>query len=158
MGYTQVMAGLLALGLAGAVLACAVSAEAASDSPPGALTECGACHMVFPPQFLPQRSWAMLLGKLDDHFGEIASLTDDKKSAILAYLTVNAADGPSTGPTGQQFLWGLAPGMAPLRITDMPWWMGAHQEVSFAGIQSTPIKSASNCLGCHNDGGGDGSD
>lgn len=35
--------------------------------------ECGACHMAFQPQFLPQRSWRLMMGDLANHFGEDAS-------------------------------------------------------------------------------------
>ena len=38
--------------------------------------ECGACHMVFPPQLLPARSWQKLMADLSSHFGEDASLAD----------------------------------------------------------------------------------
>ena len=36
--------------------------------------ECSACHIAFPPQMLPMRSWQSLLGHLSSHFGEDASL------------------------------------------------------------------------------------
>ena len=48
--------------------------------------ECGSCHMVFPPQFLPQRSWQKLVETLSDHFGENASLGEAEQKAVLDYL------------------------------------------------------------------------
>ena len=33
------------------------------------LKECGACHLAFPPQMLPARSWKKLMGDLANHFG-----------------------------------------------------------------------------------------
>ncbi len=54
--------------------------------------ECGACHMAFQPGFLPARSWTRMMGSLSDHFGEDASLPDDKTEIISAYLTANAGD------------------------------------------------------------------
>jgi len=36
--------------------------------------ECGSCHMAFPPQFLPRRSWQKLVATLADHFWENADL------------------------------------------------------------------------------------
>lgn len=135
-------------------LACgtALPAGAGTSTLPASLAECGACHMVYPPQFMAMRSWAALLDKLDAHFGEIATLPPDKLSEISTYLTDNSADGPANALSSGRFLSGVPTDATPLRITDMPWWIGAHEEVSFAGISNTRIKSASNCLGCH--GGG----
>ena len=142
----------LAAGLIAAIAASnAPAAQAGGEAAPAELKECGACHMVYPPQFLPQRSWSALLGKLADHFGETATLPEAKTAEIAAYLAANAADGPATSG-GRRFLRGVPADVAPLRITEMPWWIGAHEEVNFAGVEVTPIKSASNCLGCH--GGG----
>ena len=42
--------------------------------------ECGSCHMVFPPQFLPRRSWQKLADTLADHFGENAGLGDAQRA------------------------------------------------------------------------------
>jgi Dihaem cytochrome c len=156
MGYARLLAGLTALGVLTGALAWGTmrpTSATAGDQPPEVLQECGACHMVYPPQFLPQRSWTAILSKLADHFGEIASLPDAKKMEIAAYLAANAADGPLT-VGGRRFLRGVPAEAAPLRITEMPWWIGAHEEVNFAGIQSTRVKSASNCLGCHGSSGG----
>jgi len=118
------------------------------DPVPRAMSECAACHMLFPPQFLPRRSWTALLAKLDDHFGEIATVTDAQKTEIAAYLAANAADAPRT-VGGAQFTRGIAADAVPLRITETPWWTGIHEAVNFAGLRATPVKSASNCLGCH---------
>jgi hypothetical protein len=52
--------------------------------------ECGSCHMVFPPQFLPKRSWQKLVETLADHFGEHASLDDAQRQAVLDYLLAHA--------------------------------------------------------------------
>ena len=38
------------------------------------IKECAACHMAFPPQMLPARSWEALMGDLANHFGENAQL------------------------------------------------------------------------------------
>ncbi len=35
---------------------------------------CGAYHMAFQPQMLPERSWEKIMNELSDHFGEDASL------------------------------------------------------------------------------------
>jgi hypothetical protein len=138
--------------VAAALTALAVSpARAAGPDAPSALEECAACHVLYPPQYLPQRSWAALLARLDDHFGEIATVSADKLASISAYLPTNAADAPST-KGGQRFLRGVRPDETPLRITDLPWWQELHVWVNFDGIAATKVKSASNCAGCHENG------
>lgn len=112
------------------------------------LKECGACHMAFPPQFLPQRSWQELLAHLDNHFGDNATLDPAVQADILAYLTDNAADAPAT-KNGKRFLRGIKPDATPLRITQLAWWRGAHEEVDVSNLKATKVKTAANCVGCH---------
>lgn len=113
--------------------------------------ECGACHMAYPPQLLPARSWHALIGGLDKHFGENASLDPATAQTIAAYLAANAAD--TLGP-GARPLWGIGPTDVPLRITETPFWISIHEEISPARFRSPQVKSKSNCLACHQQGGG----
>jgi len=57
------------------------------------LKECGTCHMAFPPQLLPARSWRGVMDSLDAHFGDSAQLDAPTERAISDYLAKNAADG-----------------------------------------------------------------
>ncbi|MFO1056553.1 MAG: diheme cytochrome c [Dongiaceae bacterium] len=116
--------------------------------------ECGACHMAYPGQLLPTRSWQALLRDLDHHFGENASLDPATVATIAAYLRANAAD---AGGRRTPVLEGLGPNDVPLRITDTPFWHEVHEEVSPARFRSARVKTRSNCLACHRGGsGGDG--
>src|SRR6478752_5259908 len=54
--------------------------------------ECGACHMAYPPQFLPARSWQAIMQALPRHFGENAGLDPEAARKIREYLAANAAD------------------------------------------------------------------
>jgi Dihaem cytochrome c len=110
--------------------------------------ECGACHMVYAPQLLPQRSWEALMGSLDQHFGENAKLTDDMRIDILAYLAANASDSPDS-KFGFNLNAGVKPDAVPARVTEMPWWIRRHGEVNTANLAKTKIKTAGNCIGCH---------
>jgi mono/diheme cytochrome c family protein len=112
------------------------------------LSECSACHMAFPPQMLPARSWQKIMGGLADHFGEDASLAEPVRADILAYLTAHAADAPGTAQ-GPRFLRGLGADAVPLRITQMPFWARAHDEVSAGAFSAPAVKSAANCVACH---------
>ena len=113
-------------------------------------TECGACHMAFPAQFLPARSWQAITGDLANHFGEDASLDPDTTKVITDYLVANAADSPNGNP---RILAGIAKADIPLRITETPWWIRRHGEVPASRYAQPNVKSKSNCLACHRNGG-----
>ena len=115
---------------------------------PTVVKECGACHMVFPPQFLPARSWQKLMTDLSSHFGEDATLSDPAREAITAYLVANAADGPGAGG-GQRFLRGLSAADTPLSISATPFWQRVHDEVTAADLANPAVKSPANCAACH---------
>jgi Dihaem cytochrome c len=85
--------------------------------------------MVFPPQFLPKRSWQKLVETLADHFGENASLGEAQRQAVLDYLLAHAADSRQAGREGRKFARSIAAGQTPLRITDTPRWVQEHRKV-----------------------------
>jgi len=140
------VASLIAAGLGLSSAAQAFRLPPVTNKP--TLQECSACHMVFPPQMLPVRSWESLLGHLDNHFNENATLDDKTRAAILAYLKANAADSPSYRKiTG--LLAGVPASAVPLRITDMPWWQRIHGLASAYYFKDPHVKSAANCAACH---------
>jgi hypothetical protein len=112
------------------------------------LKECGACHLAFPPQMLPARSWKQLMGDLANHFGENASLPEVTRAEIAAYLAANAGDA-AISKNGRHFLRGIDAAETPLRITQTPFWQRAHEEVSVARFTSAPVKTPANCVACH---------
>ena len=116
---------------------------------PMTIKECGACHMVFPPQLLPARSWTALMGNLANHFDEIATLDASTLAAITGYLTANAADAPVNAGKFDRLLRGVLDTGMPLRITEMPWFKRRHGEVSTAAFARPNVKSAANCVACH---------
>jgi hypothetical protein len=58
--------------------------------------ECGACHAPVPPEFLPMHAWWEIMHELDNHMGEVATLPEDVRAKIQAYLLAHASDGPNT--------------------------------------------------------------
>ena len=112
------------------------------------LKECGACHLAFPPQMLPARSWRKLMGDLANHFGENAGLPEATRAEIAAYLAANAGDA-AISKNGRHFLRGIDAAETPLRITETPFWQRAHDEISGARFTSAPVKTAANCAACH---------
>lgn len=140
----------LLLGAGGPAAFAQGAASAARDS--GFLKECGACHMAFPPQFLPRASWKKIITGLSDHFGEDASLPAKTAKSIEAFLEANAAE---TSRWHDRIMWGLKKGAAPMRITETPFWVRIHSEEISESVWKDPrVRSKSNCPACHRRGGG----
>lgn len=132
-----------------APVAQASQAPTAASTSPGAVStyskECGACHVAYPPQLLPTRSWAALLGNLGNHFGDNAELPDATRAELLPWLTTNAAD-----TRGSRIMARIPATETPLRITELSWFVGQHHEVPDAIVTGTAeIKRWSNCGACH---------
>jgi len=142
----------LSLCLVGSFINLGAHAEGGAIVPPiehaATLKECGACHLAFPPQMLPARSWRKLMGDLANHFGENASLPEATRAEITAYLTANAGDA-AISKNGRYFLHGIDAAETPLRITQTPFWQGAHEEVPTAYFTSSQVKTPANCVACH---------
>lgn len=110
---------------------------------PAYQAECASCHIAYPPQLLPARSWRALMAGLDKHFGTDASLDPQSAAAITAFLEQNAGRkraskySSSTDPT--------------LRITETRWFVHEHDEVPARAWKHPKVKSAANCTACHAD-------
>lgn len=102
--------------------------------------ECGDCHVAYPPQLLDARLWQSLLVKLDDHFGDTATLTADSLSTVTRYLTSHAARPGSAM---------LRSGGDTPRITRTAWFIDEHDEVPKAAWRRDSVGSAANCAACH---------
>jgi len=140
------MVGMAGALLAGAGMAFGLTLPKIDDV--ATLKECGACHLVYSPQLLPQRSWDAIMAHLDTHFGEVATLDETTRLEVLAYLLANAVDAPGS-KANSRVLRGVKADDVPTRITTLPWWIGRHEEVNMRNLKSTAVKSAANCLGCH---------
>jgi len=129
--------------MTGAILAALAvpAAQAAGFAPvddAATLAECGGCHMAFPAQLLPARSWQAIMADLPRHFGEDASLPIALQASIAAYLTSHAAD-PS----------GLRDGATPRRITESTPWLRRHAAIAPEHFADPAVRSPANCLACH---------
>jgi nitrate/TMAO reductase-like tetraheme cytochrome c subunit len=112
-------------------------------SDPTYQAECASCHIAYPPQLLPERSWRALMSGLDKHFGTDASLDPQSAAAISAFLEQNA---------GRKRASKYSSSAEPvLRITETPWFVHEHDEVPARVWKSAQVKSAANCTACHVD-------
>jgi hypothetical protein len=111
--------------------------------------ECSACHMPYPAGLLPARSWTRLMSELKNHFGENAELDDAARQAIAGYLTANAADRRSGSG---KILVGLSAEAAPLRISELPWFLRKHEKKGRTApdtLKRRGAKSPADCRACH---------
>jgi hypothetical protein len=97
-----------------------------SVSDPMTAKECSDCHQIYGAGLLPQGSWRHIMGNLQNHFGEDASLPEKTRSQIESFLVNNSP-----------------PGDGPLRITETIWFKRQHGKV----------KDMSKCNDCHGRGG-----
>jgi hypothetical protein len=101
-------------------------------------TECGSCHLAYPPGLLPARSWEALMDGLADHFGDNAELPAADAAAIRDYLVGHAGDRRVRGDR------------TPLRITETRYFRHKHDEVPPRLVRDNPeVGSFSNCQACH---------
>ncbi len=109
--------------------------------------ECASCHLAYAPSFLPKASWQRIMGGLDQHFGENASLDPATQADILKFLEANAADSGRSrmGERVQR----MGTQEAPLRITETRWFVRKHDEVPRAAWSRKSVGSAANCAACH---------
>ncbi len=101
---------------------------------PAYAKECGACHLAYPPDLLPAASWTALLGSLDRHFGQDATLDPAVRGELERWLVARAAPGD---------------GEAPLRVTERAWFRREHRRVPAAVVRRPAIGSFANCAACH---------
>jgi hypothetical protein len=97
--------------------------------PPNAAygTECGSCHVAYPPQLLPAQSWRQVMSGLDRHFGSDASLDPALSKEIEQFLVGHAGRRGATG----------------LRITETRWFLKEHRN------EIPPGKNPADCAACH---------
>lgn len=110
--------------------------------------ECTSCHMAYLPGLLPARSWQKMMGSLDQHFGENAELDDPTRAEITRFLVDNAADRVNSRRSAK-INQSIAAGSTPLRISETPYFVRKHDEISANVWKRPKIKSAANCVACH---------
>lgn len=112
--------------------------------------ECGSCHLAFRPNLLPARSWQRLMAEQDSHFGADLALDAATRETLLAFTEGNSAEKSET-EAAFKINRSLKNGETPLRITETPYWIKKHGEISAADWGLPQVKSKANCAACHLD-------
>ncbi len=110
--------------------------------------ECSSCHMLYHPGLLPERSWNKMMGGLDKHFGENASLEPATRDEITRFLATNSAD-KSDNRRSDRINQSIPANAAPLRISETRYFTSKHDEISPVTFKRKSIGSAANCIACH---------
>lgn len=116
-------------------------ADVMAKAPPVWKTECGSCHLAFPPGMLPAAGWKQQMDTLDKHYGSNATLDAADEKAIRDFLQLASAGNRERVPASK-------PGEPP-RITSTAWFRHEHDEVSAAVWRRKAVGSAANCIACH---------
>jgi len=111
-----------------------------TDTPPAYRSECGDCHLPYPPALLAAPDWQRLLAGLDRHFGSDATVDRENRAKIAAFLERHAGSPHKLGSAGE-----------PPRISQTARFKRKHREVPKALWQDARVKSAANCEACHRD-------
>lgn len=110
--------------------------------------ECSACHMLYPPALLPERSWRAMMGGLNKHFGENAQLDAATQETITSFLAQNAADRTPVR-RAEMVARSIAANETPLRITQTQYFLRKHDELRPAVFARPKVGSPANCVACH---------
>jgi len=109
-----------------------------AGAPPEFKTECGSCHVAFPPALLTDKDWQAVMSSLDKHYGDNASLDNALTARIQDFLVRNAGDDRRIRDAG-----------SPPRITRTSWFKREHHEVGDSTWRDPAVKSPANCSACH---------
>ena len=108
--------------------------------------ECGSCHMAYPAMLLPQQSWRKIMAGLEDHFGENAELDNATRGEIEDYLV------RESGRVSYKKLFRNLGNAAPLRITELPYFVHEHDEIPARFVAGNDqVMSLNQCNACHRD-------
>lgn len=108
---------------------------------------CTDCHWAFHPSLRTAAEWRTIIGGLDNHFGEDASVDPVTAKKVLAFLVANSA---STFDTEASNLVGRGT-PAGMRLTDTRFWKWRHHRLPAALFKTPAIGSRANCVACHKD-------
>jgi len=111
--------------------------------------ECAACHMLYPANLLPSRSWKHLMSSLENHFGENAELDREDRVSITHYLMNHSSDESRTY-FGNRINRSIPENRAPMRISQTGYFLRKHDEIPQRFVRNNPkVGSFSNCIACH---------
>jgi len=111
--------------------------------------ECASCHTLYPPSLLPKRSWKRLMSNLADHFGDDASLDEEERASIEAYLLAHSAENSTTEAAHYISRSIREKKENIIAVTESPYWIRKHASIDRELFRSEKVRSKANCKACH---------
>ena len=111
--------------------------------------ECASCHILYPPNLLPRKSWETMMSNLENHFGDDASINEESNKEILAFLVKSSAE-TSTTKASWKFLNSIE-NKDIIALTKTTFWEKKHKDIPKELFLNKDIKNKANCKACHSD-------
>lgn len=105
--------------------------------------ECGSCHIAYAPYTLGSKAWEKMMGELENHFGDDASLEEEDRVQIERFLLSNSSEQIPT------FLSVKLQKENPLVFSQSRLFERIHKKVPPSAFKSKEVKSKANCQNCH---------
>lgn len=110
--------------------------------------ECGACHFDYPAGLLPSSSWNKMMGNLENHFGDDATLDDENYKIISNYLNQNSAEKNMSYKRSKKIVNSLGNRTSDT-ISKTPYIEKKHRDIKENLITQKEVKGLFNCTACH---------
>ncbi len=110
-------------------------------------SECGDCHDAYHPSLRSGDAWRAIMGGLENHYGEDASVDEETAGFIRFYLGENHAgrfDTEASHRVGRM-------DTPSYRMTDTAYWKNRHKDIDPSAFRLKTVGSKVNCNGCHKD-------
>jgi cytochrome b len=146
-GALAALTGLVLIGAGTALSALPAKGVMPVRFPDTYKAECTDCHALYHPSLRTAAAWKHVMARLDEHYGEDASLSDAARQAITEFLAANSAetfDTEASWRIGRQ-------DTASLRMTDTGYWKRRHRDIEDAAFTDPAVGSKANCTACHKD-------
>ena len=112
--------------------------------------ECSACHFGYQPGLLTSKSWEIVMGNLDNHFGSDASLPKEDFDIIYKYIMENSAEKAMEYKRSRKIATSMAYASTDVdAITKTPYIIRKHREIPKKYIVQEEVKGLFNCTACH---------
>lgn len=108
---------------------------------------CGSCHFPYQPDLLPHQSWSLIMGGLDNHFGQSLAIDKEDRQTIKYYLQERAAQF-SPSRLSRRLVRSLEE-ETPLRISQVPYIRREHRRLIDRYPAVTTKTPLSDCSTCH---------
>lgn len=110
--------------------------------------ECASCHFGYQAGLLPSASWRFVMSNLSNHYGTDASIEDDERAKIEAFLLQNASE-TSNYKRSVKITNSLRAGVLYTSLTQIPYLQKKHRKIDKNLVSQKEVRSLARCAACH---------